>query len=77
MERRFGQRELVLKTARMKWDGSPGDLDCAILDISDGGARILLPQGSHPPDVFDLVVDPDHQLKLCRVVWKAGNTMGV
>ena len=53
------------------------EIDCAILDLSDSGARILLPAGTDLPDSFDLSVDPDGQVKCCRVVWKAGTSVGV
>jgi hypothetical protein len=76
-ERRQEQRQWTLKTAKIKSLDIWSDIDCAILDISDGGARILLPVGVDPPDTFDLAVDPDGQAKLCRVVWKSGNRIGV
>jgi hypothetical protein len=76
-ERRKEQRQLTLKTGKIISFDIQSEIDCAILDISDGGARILLPVGIDLPDTFDLAVDPDGQAKYCRVVWKQGNRIGV
>jgi hypothetical protein len=76
-ERRREQRQLTLKTAKIKSLDSRPDIDCAILDISAGGARILLPAAVDLPDTFYLAIDPDGRIKICRVVWKSGNGVGV
>jgi PilZ domain len=77
MERRYEERGLVLKTARIKSEAIDAEIGCAILDISHGGARLLLPAGVSTPELFDLAIDPDGHMKFCRVVWKSGNTIGV
>ena len=76
-DRRHKQRHLTLKTAKITSPDLDLAVDCAILDISESGARILLPDGAEPPDTFDLVMDPDGQVKCCRVMWKAGKSIGV
>jgi hypothetical protein len=74
--RRQWQRQLTLKTAKIRSLDLSSDVDCAILDISEGGACILLPAGVSVPDTFDLTMySGGHHL--CRVTWKAGPRIGV
>jgi hypothetical protein len=75
--RRQWQRQLTLKTATISSPVLPSGVDCAILDISEGGACILLPVGVSPPDTFDLSMHSGGQNYLCRVAWKAGPRIGV
>jgi hypothetical protein len=75
--RRRWQRQLTLRTGKIRSLDLPSDVDCAILDISDGGACILLPAGVAVPDTFDLSMHAGGQNYLCRVMWKAGHRIGV
>jgi PilZ domain-containing protein len=77
LERRYEQRELILKTARIKSGASGPEIFCAILDMSRGGARILLPMDVELPATFEIAIDPEGEEKLCRVMWKADNKVGV
>jgi hypothetical protein len=45
--------------------------------MSRGGARILLPMDVELPATFEIAIDPDGEEKLCRVMWKADNKVGV
>jgi hypothetical protein len=75
--RRQWQRQLTLKTAKIRSPDLPSGVDCAILDISEGGACILLPAGAAVPDTFDLSMHSGGQIYLCRVMWKVGHRIGV
>lgn len=68
-------RRLTLLTGRI----AAGDrfIDCAILDLSPAGARILVPKGAETPDVFELVIDPDGLRLQCRLIWADGDTQGL
>jgi hypothetical protein len=76
-EQRQVQRELTLKTEKIKSVDIRSHIECAILDISAAGVRILVPAGVDPPETFDLAVDPDGQTNYCPVVWKSRNRIGV
>jgi hypothetical protein len=77
IEARKNLRHLTLKTAKIVFDDMSSPIDCAILNISDGGACILVPRLAEIPDVFRLVVDPNGTTHLCGVRWKSGNRVGL
>jgi hypothetical protein len=58
---------------------SPGDrpIDCAIFDLSEGGACLVVPLGTHVPETFELAIDPERASRACRVRWQSGNKLGV
>jgi hypothetical protein len=77
LEHRREPRQLILKTGKISSLYLPSDIDCAIFDISEGGASILLPVGAKVPDSFHLAIDPGRDSYICRVAWKSGNKIGV
>jgi hypothetical protein len=74
-DQRRHPRRLTLRTGRIIT--GVGVIDCAILDISSGGARLLAPEGSEIPDVFRLVVDPENVSFDCKLIWNDNQTQGV
>jgi hypothetical protein len=70
-------RELTLKTGKISLLYPPLDIDCAIFDISEGLACILLSNGAKVPECFNLVIDPGQDIYSCKVAWKSGNKIGV
>ena len=62
----------------MFWPGQDRTVDCAVLDISGGGARILVSEGVVLPDIVELAIDqwpgPPHT---CKVAWRAGAQLGL
>jgi hypothetical protein len=77
LDRRQNSRSLTLKTGKIRsWDAA-SDVDCAILNISETGACILVPASAAIPDVFRLAVDFDPNAYACKVVWRSGNRIGV
>jgi flavin reductase (DIM6/NTAB) family NADH-FMN oxidoreductase RutF len=70
-ERRREARLLTLKAGAIRSAGAPASIDCAILDISDGGARILVPVNT------ELAIDPSRESYSCKLAWKSGSTIGV
>lgn len=75
--KRIQARNLTLKTAKIFSNDTKHSLDCAILNESDGGACILIPEGSDIQDIFRLVIDPDGISRICDVRWKRKNRVGV
>ena len=58
VERRRDQRWPTLKTGKLRTVDVQSGIDCAILDISEGGACILIPVGAAIPDSFDVAHGP-------------------
>ncbi len=77
MEARTHPRVLTLKTAKIFSDGMPEQTDCAILNISNGGAALLVPDLAVVPMTFTLVIDPYGLVRSCQLRWRAGNRVGV
>lgn len=70
-------RALTLKTAKIQFEGMESAILCAILNISDTGACILVPDPVEVPETFDLVVDPTGSKYTCAVKWISENKIGV
>ena len=77
LERRREPRWLTFKTGMIHSAGLPADFECAILDLSQGGACLLVPGGARIPDTFDLTIDPQGDSHTCQVRWKAESRIGV
>lgn len=71
------QRQLTLKTARISADVIANSLPCAILDLSEGGACLLLPNETLLPNEFDLTVDHTGSRQRCKLVWRSRHRIGV
>jgi hypothetical protein len=57
-------------------DGPP--LRCAISDISESGARVVLAQDTELPELFMLLLTTSGVARrVCRVVWRTGLTVGI
>ncbi len=74
-EFRRSERRLTLKTGRII--AANGSLECAILNVSEHGACILVPDGSLTGDHFALLIDGDHEPHYCTVAWRDGARIGV
>lgn len=58
--------------------GADGRLSCAILDVSDSGARLELETPAEVPDRFHLVLSGNGTPhRACRVIWRDGKQVGV
>jgi hypothetical protein len=83
-ERRKHPRRAVALRGTIMSGGFPSVINCTVLDLSAGGARLEVEYAlSIPgiPDTFDLLIYPGqgegiHQRR-CKVVWKAENRLGV
>ncbi len=75
-DRRRVPRRRVLKGAQISFRGLRAAIDCAVRDISEKGARLIVESPIGVPDRFDLVqngVAP----RFCRVVWRKSTQIGV
>jgi hypothetical protein len=77
LEKRKHPRQLTLKTAKIHFDLQGEERDCAIVDISEGGACVMVEDDAVVPDSFDLTLDRDGLTRSCKVVWRAANRLGL
>ena len=76
LDRRRGDRQTVLKSASIVFNGGHCTLSCHILDVSDTGARV------RPSDVFlcpgEFTLQPRvGAARACEVVWRRNDKVGV
>lgn len=76
IERRRDHRVLALKPARIVFNYR-SVIDCRIRNLSAGGACLELPSGVAVPGNFDLIMDRGDDTRVCRVVWRSKDQMGV
>jgi PilZ domain len=77
LEGRREPRRLTLETGVISSSELAADIGCAILDISERGATILVPAGAVVPDTFNLAIDPDRGSHACQVAWSAASRLGI
>jgi PilZ domain len=76
-EHRKSARHLTLKTGRIVTANHDFSVECAILNVSQHGACVLVPVGAKTEDHFTLVVDGSDQAHQCTVAWREGSRIGV
>jgi hypothetical protein len=76
MDMRRHPRLLTLKTGKIHFDAAESVL-CAIFDINDTGACIVVPDAAKIPETFDLAIDPTGTNYTCRVAWRSRYKIGV
>ena len=75
LEQRQGPRWLTLRTGTIH--GASGNIECAILDISERGACLLIPVGAKVDTTFELTTDFAGESFLCRVIWASPSRIGI
>jgi hypothetical protein len=76
-ERRKSPRTITLKTGKLIVAAAAPAIDCAILDESEAGACLLVPDATVIPKTFDLAIDRSERIFACRLAWNKGNRIGV
>jgi hypothetical protein len=74
MERRVAARKRVLKRGMIEFRESTQP--CRIIDLSETGAGLALPEANQIPIFFTLVM-PDRARVFCQSVWRRNERMGV
>jgi hypothetical protein len=77
VESRNSPRELILQTARIRAADRTDVVDCAVLNISESGACILVPAGAEISEMFELAIDHEEAIRHCRRIWQDGARLGV
>jgi hypothetical protein len=72
------RRQLNRRLAWMTVDDEKTKIDCFVLDVSPGGARIVTDAAIDVRDSFVLALVPEHpKRQVCEVVWRRGKTYGI
>jgi hypothetical protein len=74
--RRQTKRRRVLKGARILIPSLGISVDCAVRDISNAGAGLIMTSPIAISDSFELALY-DGIIKPCRVVWRTASRIGV
>jgi len=76
LERRKSERHVVNSPAKLRAAADAPAQDCVVMDMSDGGVR-LLAEGIEVPDEFILDLDGEAgQGRPCQVVWRLDAEVG-
>lgn len=76
LERRGEAREEAQSGAYIVCQGSPGVMDCRILDLSAAGARLWLADTASVPKFFELHT-PEGEAYLCELKRRKADHIGV
>lgn len=76
-DKRGGARSRMLKGGLIAFSGRHATMPCVVRDISDGGARLQVAQGTAVPDTFELIIELDGLEVQCLVVWRKAQEVGV
>jgi hypothetical protein len=72
------RRQLHKQPALISVDDGMTKLECFVLDVSPGGAKIMTDAAIDVGDRFGLVLVPAHPKRQpCEVVWRRRNTYGI
>ena len=74
-ERRRGPRTDVDEPAYIASHGA--STRCRLVNISDEGAAIDVPDPAFVPACFQLMTEKDRVVRNCRIVWTKQNRIGV
>ena len=77
VEKRVFPREQVLRPGVVVHGRSGRSVGCKILDLSLGGARLLIEADDLPEQGLTLIDQQAGSLTDCRVVWRKGRFVGV
>ena len=75
-DRRSSVRKKVLRAARVFFNDRQSLMDCTILDLSDGGAKLEFSGRQVLPRTFDLQMQ-NGAIYRCEVRWAKDNYFGV
>jgi hypothetical protein len=72
------RRQLSKQPAWITAENGMTKLECFVLDVSPGGARIVTDAAIEVRDKFGLALVRDHlKRRPCEVVWRRGKTCGI
>jgi len=76
-ERRGGDRRSVHTRAKCFLDHLNASVECIVLDVSRGGARLRIAESLMLPDEFDLLLSYEGERQRVRLRWRRQKDIGV
>ena len=76
-ERRGEFRRAVEMSGVCEFSNTQERLECNVVDITNSGAQLKLPDAEAVPDQFKLYVLPLNTILDCRVTWREESRLGV
>jgi PilZ domain-containing protein len=80
-ERRSVARTRVRRNAEILVSHGSGSaatkMQCTLQDLTSSGACLSLATTERMPDTFELTFDGGRSRRPCRVMWRAGNQLGI
>jgi hypothetical protein len=76
VERRKYPRTCVLKGAKIVL-GATSALDCVVRDLTNGGARVKIPNAVDIPEDAAITLDGGRACRPCHVAWRTLNETGL
>jgi hypothetical protein len=70
-------RRKVLKSGVICFNGRHSTYPCALRNISDHGARLMIDMPERVPNNFELHIELDGLWAECEVVWRGYDSLGV
>ena len=72
------RRELRKRPTWLTVDNGVTKIECFVLDVSPGGAKIMTDVAIDVRDSLVLALVPEHEKRQpCEVVWRRGKTYGI
>jgi hypothetical protein len=76
-DKRRQPRLRTLKAGKIIFNHRSSVIDCTIRNLSVGGSCLQVSSTMAVPTTFDLVIDAEKENRVCRVMWKTENRIGV
>jgi methyl-accepting chemotaxis protein len=76
LERRKTARYAISKNAKILYRGGACQMNCAIVEISNTGARLHPKDAGLLPNEFDLIISPTQRTK-CEAIHRSAMEIGV
>jgi hypothetical protein len=76
-EKRKRTRTRISKNAKIVSEHDVNGSDCVVADITNHGARIHSAHVSRLPRMFSLTFDNFKSERLCKIVWRSADAVGV
>jgi hypothetical protein len=77
LERRAIARTTINRDALLFFRGQSGPFPCCIRNVTNLGAGIELNGTTDLPDEFDVSFDRFRTRRICRLIWRRGDFVGV
>ena len=74
---RRSERRTTFRTGKIVHDDEACSIDCAILNLSEHGACVLIPRDASIPQCFALYIDREEKVHHCTVAWQSGARVGL